>query len=66
MTSWRNSRLTHLLQNFLGGQGAKMLMFVMVSDREEHASETANSLRFAAKVNSTVVGTAKKRTAQAA
>ena len=66
VTSWRNSRLTHLLQNFLGGQGAKMLMFVMVSDREEHASETANSLRFAAKVNSTVVGTAKKRTAQAA
>lgn len=63
VVSWRNSRLTYLLQNFLGGDGAKMLMLVMVSDREEHVAETNNSLRFASKVNQTRVGTAKKRTA---
>jgi kinesin family protein C1 len=61
VVSWRNSRLTYLLQNFLSGEGAKMLMLVMISDREEHVSETNNSLRFASKVNATQIGTAKKR-----
>ena len=59
---WRNCKLTHLLQNYLGGEGAKVLMVVAVSDKQEHTSETINSLRFAHKVNQTNIGTAKKRT----
>jgi hypothetical protein len=59
---WRACRLTQLLQSYLLGKvGAKVLMLVNVSNKDEHAGESINSMRFASGVNRTCIGPAKKR-----
>ncbi|KAK4746148.1 hypothetical protein SAY87_012460 [Trapa incisa] len=55
---YRNSKLTQLLQDSLGGQ-AKTLMFVHISPEPHATVETISTLKFAERVSSIELGAAK-------
>ncbi|XP_050237642.1 kinesin-like protein KIN-14I isoform X2 [Mercurialis annua] len=55
---YRNSKLTQLLQDSLGGQ-AKTLMFVHISPEPEAVGETISTLKFAERVATVELGAAR-------
>ncbi|KAI8572291.1 hypothetical protein RHMOL_Rhmol01G0186500 [Rhododendron molle] len=57
---YRNSKLTHLLQDSLGGD-SKTLMFVQISPSEHDLSETLSSLNFATRARGVELCPAKKQ-----
>jgi len=59
-TPFRDSKLTHFLQDSLGGE-AKMLMFVCASPCDADGQESKCSLEFATRVGTVELGGAKRR-----
>jgi len=60
---YRNSTLTDLMANALGGN-AKTIMFINCCPASEHAFETVSSLKFAKRVGKVELGQAKKHTSK--
>merc|ERR1719453_1599961 len=48
---YRNSKLTYLLQDALGGAGCKVLLFAQVSSEHADVTETFSTLSFASRVS---------------
>ncbi|KAM0823414.1 hypothetical protein ACQ4PT_070885 [Festuca glaucescens] len=57
---YRDSKLTYLLQDFLGGD-SKALLFVQISPSNNDLSETVDSLKFAKRVLGVELGPAKRQ-----
>lgn len=57
---YRNSKLTHILQDSLGGD-SKTLMFVQISPSDQDLSETLSSLNFATRVRGVELGPVRKQ-----
>eukprot|EP01083_Nonionella_stella_P004248 12268_1 len=56
---FRNSTLTHMLQDSLGGN-SKTLMFSNISPAQNHYGETVNTLKFAQRAKTVELGPTKK------